>query len=169
MRCLAFKIGLLALLGCTSGESDLFPFTIRLTPEGEDTIVLTGSRIEYNFEKCGSLTGTCSSASIYFYPSSNGGFAGTPYLIWSATDIPVSNGNLIPGTYQFNDVSTFDIHPRFQTGNGEWRPETNGTLTVEASTSSRLSGHFEFHGVDLSAAAQPPMEVEITFDFAIPN
>lgn len=165
---LLIALALVALPSCASGESELFPFTIRLTPQGEETIVLSGVRFDYNFNTCGTMTGTCSTASIFFHPSVKGGFTGTPLMIWSANNIPVTNGHLNPGTYPFNDISTYDIFAQFQSDDGTWRPEQGGSFTVTTATDTRLAGSFSFHGVE-GQDRQPPMDIEVSFDLEIPN
>jgi hypothetical protein len=166
------RVALLLLLlsssACTSDESDEGLFSVRLTPQGGQTVTVTGDSLIYDFLPCGTMTGTCSTAGIIFYPSGSGGFNGPILVSLSANNIPVVEGRLTTGTFPFNDVSTFDIFAEFDDQNDGWSSNLGGTLTVTTSTATRLAGSFQFVGYDNPPDSMPPVTVRVTFDFPLP-
>lgn len=158
----------LAISACASDESDDGLFTVRLTPQGGETVTLTGDSLIYEFPLCGTMTGTCSTAGIIFFPSGSGGLDGPLLVSLNANNIPVVEGRLPTGSFPFNDVSTFDIFAEFDDQNDGWSSNGGGTLTVTTSTATRLAGSFQFVGYDNPPDSMPPVTVRVDFDFPPP-
>lgn len=134
---------LLSACGDSSGPGDKKPFSTT-AKIGSQTTRSGGDSTQYHL-LCAGGGGTCSSLAILLHGGGMVKGYQSPFSLYlDANNVPVNNNNEpIPGSYPFDDISTFDIFVELDTGTfGEYWVSTSGTLTITSADASHFKGSF---------------------------